>query len=155
MDITFLVPGMPFTGDTLSGPDSLGGSETMGALLAWELAFRGHRVRVFTSATVAQECNGVLYHPMGTPSNAAPYGDHFHAWAEKIPQDILVIQRVPGAFHRSYAAKLNFWWTHDLALKRHLPQVSTQLWNVDRILAVSAFHKAQLVETYGPAGVGP
>src|SRR3990167_4587477 len=152
MDITLLVPGMPFDGNTLISEQSLGGSETMGALVARELVIRGHRVRVYTSLRApAAVHDGVLYSWMGEPSERLPFGHLFHQWAENIPQDVLIIQRIPGAFGFRFASKVNLGWTHDLAVRRSHGPVLGQMWNTDRIMAVSRWHKDQIASVYGIA----
>ena len=48
VDITIVVAGIPFNGDTIK-TQSLGGSETAGYYMGLELAKRGHRVTMFTN----------------------------------------------------------------------------------------------------------
>ncbi|MCH8887743.1 MAG: methyltransferase domain-containing protein [SAR324 cluster bacterium] len=166
MEIVFYVPGMPFNGETLARGLSLGGSESAGYYLARELAARGHRVSVFSTIPPqgAGSWDGVTYLPIGAATEEAPCGEGFEAWAASTPHDALIGQRLPALFHRRYAAKVTLWWTHDLALKRNLPALSRQLWNLNGVLCVSAFHKAQVAEVYGlpperiavaPNGVDP
>ncbi len=166
MEIVFYVPGMPFNGETLARGLSLGGSESAGYYLARELAARGHRVTVFSTIPPqgAGSWEGVTYLPIGAASEQAPCGEGFEAWAASTPHDVLIGQRLPSLFHRRYAAKITLWWTHDLALKRNLPALSRQLWNLNGVLCVSGFHRAQVAEVYGlpperiavaPNGVDP
>ncbi|MDH4120432.1 MAG: methyltransferase domain-containing protein [Deltaproteobacteria bacterium] len=151
MNIVILCPGIPFHGGTLAQGKSLGGSESAAYYTARELARHGHQVTLFTQITPEEEgvWDGVRYLSAGTPTGQSPLGERFEWYASHTPHDLLVIQRAPMAFHRPYASKVNFWWTHDLALKRHLPSVAGQMWNVDRVLAVSAFHQQQIVQVYG------
>ena len=48
MDVSIVVPGIPFTGDTFEKL-SIGGSESAGYYMARALDARGHRVTVFTN----------------------------------------------------------------------------------------------------------
>ena len=150
MNIIMYVPGMPFNGETIKNK-SLGGSETAGYYLAKELAARGHKVAVFTNISVAEQgvWDEVKYLPIGQPDSRAPVGLGFLDFAMKVPFDILIGQRIPGMFASSYGSKVNFWWTHDLALKRSMGAVIGQMWNIDSILAVSEFHRKQVGKIYG------
>ncbi|MCH8884240.1 MAG: methyltransferase domain-containing protein, partial [SAR324 cluster bacterium] len=164
MNIVFYVPGMPFNGETIAGSSncedrspstgsgqSLGGSESAGYYLAREMARRGHSVTAFTQIAghEAGEWEGVRYVPIGPLSREYPFGAEFQRYAGSVPHDVLIGQRVPALFSQTYQSKLNFWWTHDLALRRYLPRIGAQIWNLDGIFAVSRFHKAQVAEVYG------
>ncbi len=139
--------GIPFNGDTIK-TKSLGGSETAAYYMAKELAALGHRVTHFTNSQEAGTFDGVKYEWVGDLSNDAPLGDRFTFYAENTPHDVLIIQRDPRAFARKYASKLNYWWVHDIAQVRNKGAAVGQLWNVDRILCVSEFHKAQLCKAW-------
>ena len=151
MHIVIYCPGMPFNGATLQQGQSLGGSESAAYYLSRELARLGHAVTVFTTIGPQDQgqWEGVRYLSAGAPSQQAPLGQVFEWYATHTPHDLLIIQRAPQGFHRQYAAKVNFWWSHDLALKRYLGGVAGQMWNVDRILAVSEFHRQQMAQVYG------
>lgn len=144
--------GMPFKGDTIA-TKSLGGSETACYYMAKELAQRGHRVVVFTTIDVKEESpdkvDGVKYLSMGTPTEQAPLGDRFHAYACNTPHDVLIIQRHPLAFRFPWACRIGLWWLHDLALGRLKNDVIQQFWNMDGILTVSEWHKQQVVDVWG------
>ncbi|MCH7476727.1 MAG: glycosyltransferase, partial [SAR324 cluster bacterium] len=143
-------PGMPFHGGTLEQGRSLGGSESAAYYLARELARQGHQVTVFTqiSREEAGMWEGVRYCAAGPVTPQTPLGADFQWYAAMTPHDVLILQRVPNGFQHRFAAKVNLWWSHDLALKRFQPLMSTQLWNVDRLLAVSEFHKGQMAQVY-------
>ena len=151
MHAVLYCPGMPFHGGSLAEGASLGGSETAAGAMARELAALGHQVTLFTAIPAGQEgtWEGVRYLAIGRPAPGAPLGEAFEWYAASTPHDLLIVQRVPEGFHRPFAAKVNFWWSHDLALKRHMPAMARQLWNVDRILAVSEFHRSQIASVYG------
>lgn len=151
MQVVIYCPGMPFNGAAIEEGHSLGGSESAAFYLARELAAREHQVTVFTTIPSEQagSWEGVRYLSAGPPSEAAPLGADFEWYAAGTPHDLLIVQRVPDAFRRTFAAKVNLWWCHDLGLKRHQPRVAAQLWNVDRVLAVSGFHREQLAAVYG------
>ena len=151
MHIIVYCPGMPFHGGTIDEGHSLGGSESAAFYLAREMARMGAQVTVFTHIPpdMAGKWDGVRYLSVGEPDQSAPLGRDFEWYATSTPHDVLIIQRVPDGFRRRFASKVNLWWSHDLALKRHQPAMSSQLWNVDRILAVSDFHREQIATVYG------
>jgi glycosyltransferase involved in cell wall biosynthesis/2-polyprenyl-3-methyl-5-hydroxy-6-metoxy-1,4-benzoquinol methylase len=161
MKIFFYVNGMPFDGDTLheikndkgetiKPAQSLGGSETMGLMLAEGLAKRGHSVFCFSNVPdgKVKTIRGVTYMPIGESTKEFPFGVNFQHHARNVPCDVLLAQRVPGIFADVYASKLNYWWTHDLALKRYEPQLNAGLWGTDRIFAVSEWHRQQIMAVY-------
>lgn len=139
--------GMPFNGNTIK-EQSLGGSETAAYYVAKELAQAGHSVTIFTAHREGGVFDGVKYEWMGEASEEVPLGQRFMFYAENTPHDILIIQRHPRAFAYKFASKLNFWWLHDLALKRNQGIVNEHMWNIDRILCVSEFHKNQICSTW-------
>ena len=151
MHFVIYCPGMPFNGATLAEGKSLGGSESAACYMARELALLGHQVTAFTGITAesAGIWDGVRYLSAGAVTEDTPLGADFEWYAASTPHDVLIMQRVPDAFRRRFAAKVNLWWSHDLALKRHQPRLAAQLWNVDRVLAVSEFHSGQIAEVYG------
>lgn len=151
MNIILYVPGMPFNGATIASGKSLGGSESAGYYLARELASRGHGVTVFSNIPPEEQgtWDQVRYLPIGPANQQAPFGAWFMDYAQNVPSEVIVAQRVPNIFSARYNSKLNFWWTHDLALKRSTGAVSAQLWNVDRVFTVSAWHKQQVEQVYG------
>lgn len=140
--------GIQFNGDTIK-TKSLGGSETAAYYVARELAKAGHRVTIFTNSEEVGMFDGVKYEWAGNLSNGAPLGDRFTYYAENTPHDVCIIQRHPRAFERKYASKINMWWLHDIALHRSRDIVLGQMWNVDRVLVVSEYHKKQVSKVYG------
>ncbi|MDH5753258.1 MAG: glycosyltransferase, partial [Deltaproteobacteria bacterium] len=151
MHFVMFVPGLPFNGETIARGLSLGGSESAAYYLARELAGRGHAVTVFGSIGEqdAGLWDGVRYLPAGHPDSGAPLGRNFEAFLASSPVDVVIGQRVPWLFNRPGASKVNLWWTHDLALKRHLPLMARQMWNVNAVLCVSEFHRQQVARIYG------
>ena len=150
MNIVMYVPGMPFDGNTIAAGKSLGGSETSGYYLARALADRGHSVTVFSNMQPGEGgiADGVSYMPIGQVSQQARLGDVFERYARYTPNDLLIVQRVPFAFDAPFAAKVNLWWTHDLALQRTRHALGAQMWNVDGVLVVSEWHRQQVCKTY-------
>lgn len=140
--------GLPFTGDTIK-TKSLGGSETAAYYMAKELVALGHHVTIFTNSQDTGVFDGVKYEWAGVPDESCPLGDRFTFYAENTPHDVLIIQRNPRAFERKWASKINLWWLHDLALYRTKDLVLSQMWNVDKVLCVSEYHKAQVAKVYG------
>lgn len=155
MQFLMYCPGMPFNGMSLEEGRSLGGSESAAYYMARELARQGHQVTLFTAIPkeAAGSWEGVRYLSAGPVNEQTPLGADFEWYAAATPHDVLIIQRVPDGFRRLFASKVNLWWSHDLALKRHLPALSLQLWNVDRLLAVSEFHREQIATTYDLPGL--
>ena len=140
--------GIPFNGDTIK-TKSLGGSESAAYYVAKELAAQGHHVTLFTNSPDTGTFDGVKYEWAGNITEELPLGDRFTFYAEKTPHDVCIIQRHPRAFERKYASKQNLWWLHDLALYRTRDLVLGQMWNVDKVLVVSAYHKKQVMKVYG------
>ncbi|MCX8113671.1 MAG: glycosyltransferase [Burkholderiaceae bacterium] len=165
MDVVMHSAGLPFDGTTVSR-FSLGGSESAAYYLAREMARRGHRVKVFTSQQEPQEsqCDGVTYIWHGAMTESAPLGERFEHYARNTPHDLLIVQRLPHAFHRRYAAKVCIWQLHDLALYRLAPQVIGGTWQIDAITTVSEWHRQQVLKVWSvnpdfvhvvPNGVDP
>ena len=151
LQFVLYVPGMAFHGATLEQGRSLGGSESAGYYVARELARRGHDVTVYTAIAEGDEgqWDGVLYRALGERTPEAPFGAAFEAHAAGTPCDVLIGQRAPGLFRRPTQAKVNLWWAHDLALKRHGAAFNQQTWNLNGVLCVSEFHRQQLASVYG------
>lgn len=146
MRIVIHCGGMPYNGETPKVA-SLGGSETAAWALARELAGRGHSVVAFTNGKPGV-FDGVLYENMGPTSEDQPLGASFHLYTDHTPSDAVIVQRHPLAFQRPMTSKCNLWWTHDLALRRTQPMVGSMLWNVDKVVTVSEWHRRQLAEAY-------
>lgn len=142
--------GMPFNGDTIPKGESLGGSESSAYYLGKELSSLGHNVRIFTCIQPDQQgfFDGVEYLGIGNMTEENNLGEAFTRFAQGVPTDVLYMQRHPQAFKNLYKSKMNIWATHDLALKRNLPQINGQLWNVDFVTSVSEWHRQQLIDVY-------
>lgn len=148
MIITMHCGGMPFNGDTLK-TKSLGGSESAAYYVAKELASRGHRVTLFTNEQEEGFFDGVKYVWSGPVTEQAPLGERFMVYATNTPHDVLILQRMPGAFIHRFQSKVNISWLHDLGLYRQKGSVASGLWNIDAFFCVSEWHKKQLCEVYG------
>ena len=135
-DISFLVPGMPFDGDTLE-KQSLGGSETAGLSMARELAKLGHRVRMFCNCQPGTY-DRVSYLPL----------QYWASYVTTTPHNISIVQRLPDQYANRTAADINILWCHDLALGRQKNNFRATMWNVDRVFVVSEFMKEQYKEVY-------
>lgn len=144
--------GMPFDGNTIKNGQSLGGSETIAFYVAEELSKRNHSVFMFCNVPTGKPevVDKIHYMPIGNVTQTSPFGINFDAYVQTIPCDIVLAQRVPGLFIRRTNSKLNYFWMHDLALKRSQPHFNAMLWNTDKVLAVSEFHKNQIQSVYGP-----
>jgi glycosyltransferase involved in cell wall biosynthesis len=136
----FFVAGMPFNGDSL-GKKALGGSETMGLYMARGLAARGHNVTMFCNCEQPGIYEGVIYKNVSEFIKLAIDRDN--------PHDVTIVQRVPEPFTIPLASRVQFWWMHDLALKRYMQAVQGVAWNFDRILTVSEWHRQQMLAVYG------
>lgn len=148
--------GIPFDGDTIN-TRALGGSETAAYYVGRELAARGHRVVMFTEIDHPSTKEGVLYQPVGQRTQKHPLGTNWHFYVEHTPHDVNIIQRVPSGFYFANQAKVNLWWTHDLATSRARDAVTGSLWQIDRIMPVSNWFKDQIVEVWDvePSIVSP
>ena len=150
MHIVMYCPGMPFHGGTLLEGKSLGGSESAAYYMARSLSELGHQVTLFTTIDREQQgiWDNVRYLSCGPRTQENPLGTDFEWYASATPHDVCILQRVPDGFRRSFASKVNLWWAHDLALHRHAQAFAYQLWNVDRVLAVSHHHARQMAQVY-------
>lgn len=138
LDICFLVPGLPFDGNTLTS-HSLGGSETAGLCMARELAARGHNVYMFCNTPNSDIVyEGVVY--LST--------DKWTQYATNTIHDIAIVQRAPNIFTSRLLSKLNILWCHDLATARQFQQVRGSMWNIDGVFVLSEFMKNQYKEVY-------
>ena len=147
MYIAIYAAGLPFNGETIPNGFSLGGSETAAYYMAKELAAIGHKVIIFTTHQKTGMWDGVEYQWIGQTSQHYPFGDRFQ-YILQTPYDVLIFQRRPGGFIPCYNTKLNIWWLHDLALLRNVNFVNSSLFNIDRIVTVSEWHKQQVSKTY-------
>lgn len=144
MDIVIHCLGMPF-GPTTVYEQSLGGSESAAFYLAKGLAARGHRVSLFTTREAPLEIvDGVRYVWIGPSTQETPLGRDFEFFARTTPHDVLIIQRIPGAFSGKFAAKVCIWQLHDLALRRFGGQVLAGTWQLDAVTCVSQWHADQV-----------
>jgi len=148
MKILIYVAGMPFDGKTISDGKSLGGSESSGYYLAREMAKRGHDVMMFTNAREHGIFDNVKYMPIGNITEQTPFGDNFEQYAETVPSDVILAQRIPHIFMKKYNSKLNFLWLHDLALRRMQGYINLSLPFLDKIFCVSEFHKEQVCRVF-------
>lgn len=136
LQISLLVPGMPFNGDTVE-KESLGGSESAGHAMARELAALGHRVTIFTNGEPGV-FDGVTY----------LHCDSWRQYISSVPHDISIVQRATDPYVIKTLSKFNIVWCHDLALARQINEFRGALWNIDRIIVLSDFMKKQYEETY-------
>lgn len=156
MFYVFICPGMPFKGDTISEGKSLGGSETACYYVAREIAARGHRVTLFTTHPQATgQHDGVDYAFCGPQTPQHPLGESAHSFLENAECDVLVVQRATGVHRNPHFAKVALIWLHDLALIRQVPQFRADSFMYDGIVAVSDWHKRQIVDTWqvSPDGI--
>lgn len=150
MEIVILSLGIPFNRSTLAS-DGLGGSESAAYYQAMELGRRGHKVKVFTSHTESEPefIDNVQFISAGQQSQQSPLGYRFEHYARNTAHDVLIVQRVPGAFHGSFAAKVCIHQHHDLALSRYAAQMLAGAWQVAAFTAVSEWHRQQMLGVYG------
>lgn len=132
LDIFMCVPGLPFQGDTLETKD-LGGSETAALCTAEALGEMGHKVTVFSECEKPGPYGKVLYQPLNL----------WERLAATNPHDVSIIQRTVQPFLRPLASKLHWMWVHDLGLRPQSQDLWSIVWNLDKILAVSEWHREQ------------
>jgi len=137
-DISMLVPGMPFDGDSLE-TGSLGGSETSAICLGRELQKIGHRVKIFSNCNKPGVFDGVYYYPI----------DQWSAFVLSTPHDVAIFERTPDMLQVRTCAKLNILHVHDLALGRQADPFRAVMWNADSVFAVSEFMRQQYCKVYG------
>ena len=136
LDFVFCVPGLPFNGDTLK-TRSLGGSESAALYMARALSKRGHAVTVFSNGEPGN-FDDVTYLPL----------EKFRSYAYSTQHDVCVVQRLPGTFATALRSRVNWLWCHDLAMKRNEGAFRNTLWNVDKVLVLSAFMEEQYKRVY-------
>lgn len=121
----------------------MGGSETM----AWEMAKRlrglGHRVRVFACCSAEQE---------GIFDGVEWLQSHRYVGTEC---DVLISSRRPDAVDDAAQVKAGcvVLWVHDVHLGEAL--TTERALRIDRILALSEWHKSFLLQTYSRANGAP
>lgn len=139
LSIGFITPGMPFDGNSLER-HSLGGSETMGLLMAREMAKRGHYVAQFSNCQQPHTVDNVNYFPV--------------AWAQKFvadrPIDVIIGQRSGNIFASKVPSpsKIRILWHHDLAIHRHKNDLANGAWNTTEHWLLSEFHRQQYKDVY-------
>lgn len=144
LDIAMVVPGLPFDGNSVN-KKSLGGSESAAYYMARELALLGHHVRLFCN------CDGPDCSP-GTYDGVQYFRlSEWEDFCRYVPHDISIVQRAPVMFAAPHRSRLNWLWCHDMALGRQRAEILGCLWNVDKILVLSAHMKQQYQELYGVA----
>lgn len=108
-----------------------GGSETAVIEMAKRLAARGHRVRVFGNPTLPGLYGGVEYHTFAS--------------GDGVSCDVLVAWRLAPMLDWC-DAKVRLLWVHDTVAHGMTPQLALK---ADAILALSEWHKTNLVEQHG------
>lgn len=137
LDVAFVVPGMPFNGNTMLEA-SLGGSETAATCLAREIAKRGHNVKVFCNCDIPGEYDGVQY----------LLAQDWPSYGTKVPFDVAIGQRTPEIFNAVLSSQLNLLWCHDLAMGRAAGSFRSSMWNIDKVVVLSDFMRQQYKEVY-------
>lgn len=144
MNFVIVSPGIAHDGNTIK-ERSLGGSETAAIQLAEAFAkgkdpFGGkNRVIVFSPCERPIAVNDVQYLPIQASAEYARGADI----------DVLIVSRVTDFLMHPHNAKVCFLWCHDLALRRAEGQVRGTMYQIDRVLLMSQFQKAQYKEVYG------
>lgn len=137
-DISFVIPGLPFNGDTLK-TQALGGSETAAIYMAKALAKKGCAVLVFCNTDKAMEDEeGARYLPFHS------YGHYVNSTLH----DVTIIQRTPEMFSHVPQSKLSVLWCHDLALGRGSNMYRASMWNFNFAFVLSDYMKRQYIETH-------
>lgn len=131
--IGFVTGGLSFNPDSLKS-GGLGGSETALIQMARALAKRGHIVKVFCNLIGdSREYEGVHYIPV----------DDFGHLSMKWEYDILIVHRAVEVLAHKMKAATIWYWAHDILTDANV--VAGYLWQTDRILLLSEFHKKQYI----------
>ena len=147
MNIVIVSPGMEHDGNTLK-EKSLGGSETAAIQLAEALAdkertldpFGRHNlVTVFSPCKVPVRVANVNYLPIQAAETFCGGGD----------TDLLIVSRAWAFLKKTMNAKCVFFWSHDLGSLQEAMGVRSVMWQIDRLLALTEFHKSVWKENYG------
>ena len=132
------VPGMVLLPKPIH-EQSIGGSETAGLSMAYELANLGWDVSLFCNTPERAFHNGVSFTPVGD----------FIKYSVETPCDVAMVQRAPEFYAQRLASKLNILWNHDLAIIRQRDELHGRLWNIDKTIVLSKFMAEQYREVYG------
>lgn len=125
--IAIVVPGMQVQPATYRTAP-LGGSETAGLAMAYQLAARGHEVILFLKTEKEVAVDGVRWLPI----------DLYGGFAATTPHDVALLQRTAGlTIAAQQQARIVLLWCHDLARKRDAPLLLGGAWAIDRVLVVS------------------
>lgn len=121
-----------WTPDTVKN-SGIGGSETMAMEMAKNLAALGHNVSVYNSCGTESIYDNVKYYPT-----------HMY---QNLECDVLIVSRNAQMLDDKFnvQAKLKLLWVHDVCI---LNATNTLLLKADRILALSNWHKQNLVNTH-------
>ncbi len=126
--------GLPFTGETLT-TQALGGAESAFIYLARELVGRGHQVTAVCRCPAPGSYAGVDYHDLVERAEIL-----------QRPADLFLCSRYFNVFNQPVTASVKFLWTHDNLVPDRVPKLKKTLQLVDRLYALSAFHRQQFVQ---------
>jgi glycosyltransferase involved in cell wall biosynthesis len=123
----------PWTPET-PNKTGIGGSETAAIEMAKELHRRGHRVEVIAEAD--GDYDGVRY-------------THWQK-AQRIDCDVLIVSRQPAIMEHAanINARLKLLWVHDINCGPFTPQMERWLYQFDRVLCLSEWHKRFFLSSY-------
>lgn len=130
MIFAFATLGLRFDGASLDR-SGLGGSETACICLARELRKRGHEVHVFCFTDRPGDYDGVVYHPI----------EELLVYNAEHRFDVFVCSRFAEIMHNEIKARYKMLWLHDMPSR--LPELAGALWQIDRIVVLSKFHREQ------------
>lgn len=128
--------GAEFDGSTLD-KKSLGGSETAGVQVAKALHDLGNEVTVFSECTGSNTSPGIY--------DGVKYVSHldFERVSAHVPHDVNIVSRRHQLLPSKKLSKINILWQEELAFENQKKEFLDCIWNVDKIFALSEFHKNQ------------
>lgn len=137
LSIAFLVDSVDFSKAVRDGETSLGGSESACLGLARALKARGHYVHIYATKLAPDaggaDAGGVLWHP----------AEVFHAANQFLEWDVVVALRECRWYMQPVHARLRLLWNQDLLMPGVGAQIMSIAWQLDRLVYVSEYHRAQ------------
>jgi hypothetical protein len=134
----FVVDSVPFTKAVRDGETSLGGSESACLGLARALAARGHTVHVMATKLASQAVGLDAWGVHWVPYESLETMNQFYEW------DVMVGLRMPAIFGVPRKARLRVLWNQDLLNHDGFKSmVMAHAWAYDKVVYVSAYHRAQ------------
>jgi glycosyltransferase involved in cell wall biosynthesis len=132
--VFYLGPGVEFWDPTTPNKEGLGGSETAAIEMAKSLQNLGRKVTVYAEAQGIWDGVEYIHH------------SHFRG----TDCEVFIASRTPWAIQRfgPVTAGLSLLWVHDIHCGPPNPELELSMWQFDRILCLSEWHKEFFLSVY-------